>query len=108
MYEDICWTSIGIVLVARLQLPANTTMIQRHHGSDHLEEAFRGSRNANSGATAKDTNSILARQRSEGILALMRGRKANGDARKRFNVSELGCLKQKRTALVRTGKRKRN
>ena len=107
-YEDICWTSIGIVLVARLQLPAETTMIQRHHGSDHLEETFRAARNANSGATAKDTDSILARQRSEALLALIRGRKANGDARKRFNVSELGCLKQKRTRLVRAGKRKRD
>ena len=44
-YEDICWTAIGIVAIARLQLPTNTAMIQQHHGSDHLKEQFCGIRN---------------------------------------------------------------
>ena len=42
MYEDICWTAIEIGVIARLQLTANTTMIQQHHGSDHLKEQFCG------------------------------------------------------------------
>ena len=60
------------------------------------------------GTTSKDTNLVVARQRSEALISLIRGGKANGDTRKRFNASELGCLKQKRVPVNQVNKRKRD
>ena len=87
----------------------NTTIIQQHHGSDNLEELFCEIRNANLiVATAKVTNSIFPCQRSEALISFIRGPKANDDTWEQFNVSELGCLKQKRVPFVQANKSKKD
>ena len=63
-YEDIVWTSFGVIILARTQFQCHA-IVQQHHGSDDLEKTFCMLRNKNAKANAFGTNQMLSRSQCE-------------------------------------------
>ena len=83
-YEDLCWTSLGLVTLEVYFLPNHPghNIIQRRHGSDVCEETFCLKRNANANADTKGTDNILSTKHG-GVI-----NKSNFGKRKTFFGSD--------------------
>ena len=95
-YQDIVWSAIGIVGVARKQLRDGHTMVQRRSGSDMCEKSFCQKRNKNANANALQTNQIMARNTSSQLWTIAASRKANFGKQKTYFGFELDDAKIKR------------
>ena len=77
--EDVCWTSLGLVILAIEYLPQHPwhSIVQQRHGSDVCEETFRLKRNASANADKKGTDGILTNLSGRLIGNLTASRKSN-------------------------------
>jgi len=98
-YEDVCWTSLGTVVLAHYYLPRHPEhdIIQAHLSSDPCESTFGMKRNANPNANKRDTDNILATVHGGVIMQLAASRKANVKKQRVFFGKELMVGKIKRT-----------
>lgn len=95
-YQDICWTALCPVLIARTQLVEGHTIVQRRNGSDICEESFAKKRDKNTNATALGTNQIMAGSSSSAMMNLSNSRKSNTAIRCDYYGFELDDGKVKR------------
>ena len=100
-YEDVVWTSMSIVILARTQFQGHA-IVQRRHGTDDCEKMFCIARNKCANATAFGTNQNIATANCEIAFSLWGSKKANCTTESEFHASELlACRKNKRIKLVK-------
>ena len=105
-YEDVCWTSLGPVVLARYYLPNNPThnINQMRLGSDVCESSFNMKRNANPNANKRDTDNIFATIHGSIIMQMAASRKGNVGKKRVYFGKELlvGKIKRDSTRRRRT------
>jgi hypothetical protein len=98
-YQDICYTSLGVVALAQYYLPKHPghDLIQSRFGSDPCESTFMLKRNANPNADKVGTDHILASIHGGPLMQLWASRKGNVEKKRVFFGKELMLGKFQRT-----------
>ena len=100
-YQDVCWTSLGLVALAMTYLPKfpGHAIVQKKSGSDKAEEAFCYKRGMNANADKLGTDQILASCFGGPMTSLFASKKANFKKRKTFYGHEIQFGKFKRARI---------
>ena len=91
-HQDTCWTALGIVILARKQLPHGKTLVQKRGGTDNLERCFGESRGKNSGANAQGTDGQISHVASNMLQQLGGSKKANTGKSTTFLANEIDVV----------------
>ena len=94
-YEDVCWTSLGAVLLAFYYLPLfpGHDINQMRLGSDPCESTFNLKRNANANASKLDTDHIMSSIHGGVITQMAASRKGNVGKKNKYHGKELAIGK---------------
>jgi hypothetical protein len=98
-YEDVCYTSLGVVILAIYYLPKHPdhVLLQSRLGSDPCESTFMMKRNANANADKKGTDEIMSTLHGGPLMVLGASRKSNVENKKVYVGAELTLGKIKRS-----------
>ena len=97
-YEDICYTSLGVVILALYYLPNHPdhVLLQSRLGLDPCESTFMMKRNASANADKKVTDEIMFSLHGGPLMQLGASCKSNVENKKVYVGAELNLGKIKR------------
>jgi len=98
-YEVICYTSLGVVILALYYLPNHPdhVLLQSWLGLDPCESTFMMKRNANANADKKGTDEIMSSLHGGPLIQLGASRKSNVENKKVYVGAEMNLGKIKRS-----------